>query len=122
MEQSSSLYTVGRTRTDCIEAGHAFLQNNEPKNHMHLKIENERYYNTLELDSEAQHHLKNKWDKLSKWKQVQLKEWKKAYDSADSMDRHDLMEQRAQLLWLYEKERFIQVENNYHYFKTYWDM
>jgi hypothetical protein len=113
------LYTVGRTRTDCIENIHAFLQSNDPSSHTHLKIENERYYDTLEKNSDAQNQLKQKWDTLARWKQKQLNEWKKAYDNADSMDRHDLMEQKKQLLFLYEKERSVAVENNYHYFKTY---
>jgi hypothetical protein len=38
------------------------------------------------------------------------------------MDKHDLGEQKKMLRFIYEKERVVQMELNYHYYKTYWDM
>lgn len=115
------IYTEGRIRAECIMLGHEYLKTNDPNNHVHLRIETDRYYDSLPEDSEAKQSLTKKWDLLSKWYDTHLKEWTKAYASADSMDKHDLRDQKKVIRYMYEKERFIQAELNYHFYKTYWD-
>ena len=115
------LYSVGRMRMDCVKAGMNFIRSNDVNNYRHVEVENNRYFESLAEGCDALSDLKMKWDKLTVWKNERLREWEKAYHAADSMDRHDLIEQRKQLFWLYEMERFFVVENNYHYFRTYWD-
>ena len=55
----------------------------------------------------------------------QIKEFLKRrvqkYNTSDGMDRHDLIANKNQILYIYEKERSVQVEHNYLYFKTYWE-
>lgn len=117
----NELLTIGRKRSECIESLRNLLGMNDVNNYEHLRIENERYYNTLDDNGEAQSSLKERWDKIALWKQNQLKVWERKWSAADSMDKHDLIERKKQLLYLYEKERSICVENNYYYFKTYMD-
>lgn len=124
MEQKTELNTVfntiGRDRTDCVHTARALVRADDPGNHRHLHTENDRYFDSLEKDSEEQRDLIRKWDGLSSWKQKQIGEWDRLFKTADAYDKHDLLEQRKQILWLYEKERFVHVEHNYYYFKTYW--
>jgi hypothetical protein len=115
------MQTVGRTRTDCIMTAHEYLKTNDPNNHVHLRIETDRYYDSLDEGSKPKNDLKQRWDKLSRWYESQLNEWEKQYRLADSMDKHDLGEQKKMLRFIYEKERVVQMELNYHYYKTYWD-
>ena len=116
---NTELFTIGRQRSDCIEAIRELLRMKDVNTYEHLKIENERYFNTLDDNGEAQDSLKEKWDKLALWKQNQMKVWERKWNTSDSMDRHDLIERKKQLLFMYEKERSVCVENNYYYFKTY---
>lgn len=125
MDEIGLFNTIGRDRSDCIENAKALVRRGDQNAYKHLSIENDRYYDSLDDavdDSDCpKKNLKEKWDKLSSWKQKQMVEWKKHFDSADSYNRHDMLEQKKQILWIYEKERFVHAELNYHYFKTYWE-
>jgi len=126
MTEQGLFNTIGRDRSDCIETAKSLVQQGDPNSYMHLSVENDRYYDSLDESPDEKDcpkkNLKEKWDKLSSWKQKQMVEWKEQYGKADPYNRHDLLEQKKQILWVYEKERFVQVELNYHYFKTYWDL
>ena len=121
-DSASGLFTVGRIRTDCITMGHQYMQSGDPHNHKHLRFETERYYDSLEDGSDAKNDLKKKWDTLSYSHNEVLKRWQVAFKEANPLDKHDLWDQKIVLLFQYEIERFVCMEHNYHYFKTYWDM
>lgn len=123
MEQKEGIYTLGRMRYECILIGRQYLHSQgQPYNYMHLRIINNRYYDTLEDNSEAQADLKVKWDELA-WKyKKENDEWKVRYDAADSLTKHDLVDEKYMIKFRYEMDRFAEVEHNYYGHKTYWDL
>ena len=122
MAEKDSLYTVGRIRTECISLARSYMQGGNPSDYKHMRLESERYYDSLEDGSDAKNDLKKKWDALSYDHKNIIDEWNNKYKESNPLDRHDLWELKLQLLFSYEMERFICMEHNYLYFKTYWDM
>lgn len=120
-KQNIILNTIGRDRTDCIESMKTITRQNDYNNYQHLRVENERYYDSLDDDAKPKNDLKNKWDIISTKKNEMLMEWEINWKKSDVAVRHDLIEQKKAILWWYEKERAMYAEMNYHYFKTYWE-
>lgn len=121
MGDATYINTIGQDRADCIETMKALVRQGDHNNRQHLHLENDRYFDSLTTESEAQLDLKKKWDALSRKKNDLLQEWEVAWKKSDSATRHDLIEQKKGIIWWYETKRFMHAEMNYHYFKTYWD-
>jgi hypothetical protein len=121
MGDNTYLNTIGQDRADCIETMKQLVRSGDHNNFQHLHIENERYYDSLSEGSEAKKDLKTKWDEVSLKKKDMMQEWEIAWKKSSSIDRHDLVEQKKGVLWWYETQRMRFAEQNYHYFKTYWD-
>ena len=47
-KQNIILNTIGRDRTDCIESMKTITRQNDYNNYQHLRVENERYYDSLD--------------------------------------------------------------------------
>ncbi|MBS3749751.1 MAG: hypothetical protein KGY65_07095 [Candidatus Thermoplasmatota archaeon] len=122
MGEQNYVTSLGQDRADCIETMKQLVRTHESNNFEHLHLENERYYDSLDEDSDAKKDLEKKWNSASVKKKEMLAEWEVNWKKASSYDRHDLVEQKKNILWWYETKRFMFSEQNYHYFKTYWDM
>ena len=119
---TTTFNTIGHDRADCIETMKTLTRTGDINNHQHLHIENERYYDSLDEDSEAKKDLQTKWNTLALKKKELINEWETNWKKTNSYDRHDMVEAKKQILWWYETKRSQIAEMNYHYYRTYWDM
>jgi len=119
-EEERILSRIGKQRLVFVHTAKQFLEEGID-GWRNASVEIDAYYSSLPEGTPPQIDLKQKFDKLAIWKNKQLKRLEEEEKQTDPLRQHEIILEKENINWTYEKHRWLECHINLYNFKTYKD-